>query len=111
MIHRTDPILCYTAHRMSGLEASLDLDVFIRELLNQQAEIQARLAALLVTQHGFNATSELDMLRHKLHVLENIASHRGRLGLDSYYHCLGDQTVCLKSFRFEVLRSLIGIQS
>jgi hypothetical protein len=64
---------------MSSADASLDLDQAIRQLLDQQADIQARLAALIATQHGFNPPIELDMLRHKLLVLENVAEHRGTL--------------------------------
>lgn len=62
---------------MSGAHATPDIDIAIRQLLDQQADVQARLAALLATQHGFNPPVELNMLRHKLQVLENVADHHG----------------------------------
>ncbi|KAK2014016.1 zinc finger protein [Colletotrichum eremochloae] len=46
------------------------LDGAIRQLLDQQADIQARLAALLPAKYGPNVKLELDMLRHKLRVLQ-----------------------------------------
>ncbi|KAJ4290155.1 hypothetical protein N0V88_006664 [Collariella sp. IMI 366227] len=45
------------------------LDPAIKQLLDQQAEIQARLAALLPQKYGPNTKLELEMLRHKLRVL------------------------------------------
>ncbi|KAK7438008.1 hypothetical protein CaCOL14_011351 [Colletotrichum acutatum] len=51
------------------------LDSAIRQLLDQQAEIQARLAALLPAKYGLNAKLELDMLRHKLRVLQAYSEH------------------------------------
>lgn len=62
---------------MSGADATPDVDVAIRQLFDQQADIQARLTTLLATQHGFNPPHELGMLRHKLQILENIADHHG----------------------------------
>lgn len=53
------------------------LDPAIKQLLDQQAEIQARLAALLPQRYGPNIRLELDMLRHKLRVLRAYADdHR-----------------------------------
>lgn len=49
------------------------LDPAIKHLLDQQAEIQARLAALLPQKYGPNVKLELEMLRHKLHVLRAYA--------------------------------------
>ncbi|OBR05129.1 Zinc finger protein [Colletotrichum higginsianum IMI 349063] len=46
------------------------LDSAIRQLLDQQADIQARLAALLPTKYGPNVKLELNMLRHKLRGLQ-----------------------------------------
>jgi hypothetical protein len=65
----------------SGLEAGPDhdLDLAIRQLLEQQAGIQARLAALVAAKHGFDPRRELDMLRTKLRVLEDIVD-RNDLG-------------------------------
>ncbi|KAJ0311855.1 hypothetical protein COL516b_000915 [Colletotrichum fioriniae] len=51
------------------------LDSAIRQLLDQQAEIQARLAALLPAKYGLNVKLELDMLRHKLRVLQAYSEH------------------------------------
>ncbi|KAI9171957.1 Krueppel-like factor 9 [Paramyrothecium foliicola] len=58
----------------SGLEPGPDhdLDLAIRQLLDQQAGIQARLASLIAAKHGFDPGRELDMLRTKLHVLEGL---------------------------------------
>jgi len=50
------------------------LDPAIKQLLDQQAEIQARLAQLLPQKYGPNIKVELDMLRHKLRVLEAYAT-------------------------------------
>jgi hypothetical protein len=63
----------------SGLEAGPDhdLDLAIRQLLEQQAGIQARLAALVAAKHGFDPRRELDMLRTKLRVLEDIVDRNG----------------------------------
>lgn len=52
-----------------------DLDPAIRHLLDQQAEIQAKLAALLPRKHGLDIKAELQMLRHKLQVLEAYADN------------------------------------
>ncbi|OLN95898.1 Metallothionein expression activator 2 [Colletotrichum chlorophyti] len=51
------------------------LDSAIRHLLDQQAAIQAKLAALLPAKYGPNVKLELDMLRHKLRVLEAFSDH------------------------------------
>lgn len=56
-----------------------DLDVAIRQLLNQQADIQSRLSVLLAAQHGLEIPVELDMLRHKLRVLEDLVDRYGTL--------------------------------
>ncbi|PSR90476.1 hypothetical protein BD289DRAFT_215460 [Coniella lustricola] len=50
------------------------LESTIRSLLDQQAEIEARLAALLPQRYGANVSVELDMLRHKLKALRSFAS-------------------------------------
>jgi hypothetical protein len=55
------------------------LEPAIRQLLDQQAEIQAKLAALLPQKYGPNAKVEVDMLRHKLHVLEAYATDNREL--------------------------------
>ncbi|KAI1079453.1 hypothetical protein F5B20DRAFT_590617 [Whalleya microplaca] len=49
------------------------LDPTIRQLFEQQAEIQAKLAALLPAKYVPNSKLELDMLRHKLKALETYA--------------------------------------
>ncbi|KAF6833810.1 zinc finger protein [Colletotrichum musicola] len=51
------------------------LDSAIRQLLDQQAEIQAKLAALLPVKYGPNLKMELSMLRHKLRVLQSYSDH------------------------------------
>ncbi|KHN98533.1 Zinc finger, C2H2-type/integrase, DNA-binding protein [Metarhizium album ARSEF 1941] len=52
--------------------AAPDLGIAIRHLLNQQADIQSRLSVLIAAQHGLEIPLELDMLRHKLRVLEHL---------------------------------------
>lgn len=49
------------------------LDPTIKALLDQQADIEARLAALLPQKYGPNVKVELDMLRHKLRILRAFA--------------------------------------
>ncbi|CCC06246.1 unnamed protein product [Sordaria macrospora k-hell] len=51
------------------------LDPAIKHLLDQQAEIQAKLAALLPQKYGPNIKVELDMLRHKYRVLRAYADN------------------------------------
>jgi hypothetical protein len=55
------------------------LDAAIKQLLDQQAEIQAKLAQLLPQKYGPNIKVELDMLRHKLLVLEAYATDNREL--------------------------------
>jgi hypothetical protein len=55
------------------------LDPAIKQLLDQQAEIQARLAALLPQKYGPNIKLELEMLRHKLRVLRAYADENREL--------------------------------
>ena len=53
------------------------LDPAIKHLLDQQAEIQAKLAVLLPQKYGPNIKVELQMLRHKYRVLRAYADdHR-----------------------------------
>lgn len=47
------------------------------QLTDQQAEVQAELAALLPSQYGSNIKLELLMLRHKLHALRAYAALHG----------------------------------
>ena len=54
------------------------LDPTIRNLFEQQAAIQAKLAALL-PKHDHNGKLELDMLRHKLAALEAYAADQRKL--------------------------------
>lgn len=53
------------------------MDRTIRQLLDQQADIQARLTALLPARYTLNAPLELTMLRHKLHLLESLVERHG----------------------------------
>ena len=59
------------------------LDPTIRNLFEQQAAIQAKLAALL-PKHDHNGKLELDMLRHKLAALEAYAQEQSKLSGPSY---------------------------
>lgn len=63
-----------------------NLDSTVRQLLDQQAEIKAKLAALLPQRYGPDIKSELDMLRHKLQVLEAYANDNRKL--PSLLRCL-----------------------
>ncbi|KFA47661.1 hypothetical protein S40293_07701 [Stachybotrys chartarum IBT 40293] len=62
---------------VAGLDSAHDLDLAIRQLLDQQDDTQARLAALLDARHGFDARRELSMLRYKLRVLEDLVERHG----------------------------------
>lgn len=55
------------------------LDPAIEALLEQQAEIQAKLALLLPQKYGPNVRAELEYLRHKLRVLRTFADSRSLL--------------------------------
>lgn len=57
------------------------LDPTIKALLDQQAEIQARLAQLLPEKYGPNTKVELDNLRHKLRVLRTYAADNRKQAL------------------------------
>lgn len=52
------------------------LDPTIRDLFQQQAEIQAKIAALLPARYLPNSTLELDMLRHKLKAFEEFIANQ-----------------------------------
>ncbi|KAK3896733.1 zinc finger protein [Staphylotrichum tortipilum] len=82
------------------------LDPAIKRLLDQQAEIQARLAALLPQKYGPNIKVELEMLRHKLRVLHAYADDNRISGSITplseieearalQYQCECVETVCL----------------
>lgn len=60
------------------LGAPNELDTAIRQLLEQQADIQARLNVLLAHQHGFDPAHELSMLQHKYQTLERLVHHHGK---------------------------------
>lgn len=62
---------------MSAPDSRADIDGAIRRLLDQQADIRARLAVLVAAQHGLDLPQELDMLRHKLRVLRGLVDHHG----------------------------------
>lgn len=57
----------------TSLSSDPSLEPTIRALLDQQAEIENKLAALLPRNYGPNLSVELDMLRHKLRVLRAFA--------------------------------------
>ena len=52
------------------------LDPTIRDLFQQQAEIQAKIAALLPTRYPPNTAIELDMLRHKFKALQSFVDRQ-----------------------------------
>ncbi|CAN8098951.1 unnamed protein product [Discula destructiva] len=60
--------------RSASFSSDPNLEPTIRALLDQQAEIEAKLAALLPRKYGPNVRVELDMLRHKLRALRALAS-------------------------------------
>jgi hypothetical protein len=55
------------------------LDSRIQQLRDQQADIQAQLAQLLPLKYGPNIKLELEMLRHKLVVLEAYARDNSKM--------------------------------
>ncbi|KAJ2984630.1 hypothetical protein NUW58_g5957 [Xylaria curta] len=57
------------------------VDPTIRRLFEQQAEIQAKLAALLPAKYVTNGRLELSMLRHKLRALETYARSQNLSGI------------------------------
>jgi hypothetical protein len=57
----------------SGTANDSSLDPTIRALLGQQAEIEAKIAALLPRRHGPDLKVELAMLRHKFRSLRAFA--------------------------------------
>lgn len=63
------------------------LDPAIKQLLDQQAEIQAKLAQLLPQKYGPNIKLELEMLRHKLLVLEAYATDNRELSFLTLRFC------------------------
>lgn len=64
--------------------SELSPDPAIRALLDQQAEIEAKLAALLPRKYGPNIRLELNMLRHKLRALKAFASEHSK-HLDPFF--------------------------
>lgn len=62
-----------------SVASDLSPDPAIRALLDQHAEIEAKLAALLPRRYGPNIRLELQMLRHKLRALRAFASEHGKL--------------------------------
>jgi hypothetical protein len=71
------PPVASAPHHQQPYDPSLD--PAIKQLLDQQAEIQARLAALLPQKYGPNIKLELEMLRHKLRVLRAYADENREL--------------------------------
>lgn len=61
-----------------SVASDLSPDPAIRALLDQQAEIEAKLAALLPRKYGPNIRLELHMLRHKLRALNAFASEHSK---------------------------------
>lgn len=68
------------------------LDPAIKHLLDQQAEIQARLAVLLPQKYGPNIKVEVEMLRHKLRVLRAYADDNRELPFAFLYPMLPSPT-------------------
>ena len=64
---------------MAAPSSRADVDGAIRRLLDQQADIRAKLAVLVAAQHGLDLPQELDMLRHNLRVLRDVVDHHGAL--------------------------------
>lgn len=66
---------------MSGTvaDSAPGVDVAIRQLLDQQDHIQSRLSMLLSAQSTLDLPMEVDMLRHKLQILEDLVHHHGTL--------------------------------
>ncbi|PHH59893.1 hypothetical protein CDD81_2412 [Ophiocordyceps australis] len=62
---------------MATPDSKADIDGAVRQLLDQQAMIQSRLAVLMATQHGLDVPRELDMLRHKLRIVRALTDQHG----------------------------------
>ncbi|KAG5926211.1 hypothetical protein E4U53_003122, partial [Claviceps sorghi] len=62
---------------MSGTvaDSAPGVDVAIRQLLDQQDHIQSSLSMLLSAQSCLDLAMEVDMLRHKLQILEDLVHH------------------------------------
>ncbi|KAG5929341.1 hypothetical protein E4U42_006172 [Claviceps africana] len=62
---------------MSGTvaDSAPGVDVAIRQLLDQQDHIQSRLSMLLSAQSCLDLAMEVEMLRHKLQILEDLVHH------------------------------------
>lgn len=66
-----------TGPPMTAIQDPSSLDSAIRQLLEQEADIQARLAALLPAKYGPNVSMELAMLRYKLRALKSYFQRHG----------------------------------
>ncbi|KAK0383290.1 hypothetical protein NLU13_9203 [Sarocladium strictum] len=62
---------------MSGANVTTDIDISIRELLDQHADLQARLTSLLAAKHVLNPHLELGLLRHKFEILQSVVRCHG----------------------------------
>ncbi|KAG9255039.1 putative C2H2 finger domain protein [Emericellopsis atlantica] len=106
-----------TTEDRQQLSDPADIDAAVRQLLDQQADIQSHLNALLIAQNGFDPTHELQMLMHKSRVLENVVHHHG---LDSQvpilsevegaralqYRCECLEAACSKDADIDILEAL-----
>lgn len=79
------------------------LDPTIKHLLDQQAEIQAKLDALLPQKYGANIKVELDMLRHKLRVLRAYADENREPSPILLYCTIYLPLLCLSTIPFRSL--------
>ena len=59
------------------LDSIDDIDDAIRKLVEQQESIQLRLEGLYEARHGLNPSREVDMLKHKLRLLESLVDYHG----------------------------------
>ncbi|KAK8027943.1 hypothetical protein PG991_004999 [Apiospora marii] len=81
------------------------LDPTIRSLFEQQAAIQAKLAALLPAKHDPNSRLELDMLRHKLRALEACAENQSQ-SLPLFRLPVFTTHFCIHEFSLTLLQDL-----
>ena len=68
-----------SATEPAAAAAAPDVDVAIRKLLDQQADIESRLSVLLASHHRLEIPLELSMLRQKLRILEDLVNRHGTL--------------------------------
>jgi hypothetical protein len=76
--HGSIPVAMNDGTQQLSVGFDATLDPAVRKLFEQQAEIQAKLAALLPAKYVPNGKFETDMLRLKLRALETFTESQSR---------------------------------